>query len=225
MPFSLTLPLEPEPELELSPINDTRLLFCGNTKKGVAVGSINTACAALFFFCGTGGEPELDVELAPTPFPELGLVLKATPETALELKREAELEPEPELVIGPTPAKNGVRVGSINTACAALLNLWDGGGRGDVLIMLGVGVLPFEEKERNVLCEEEEEWNGWEGLEGEGVVAVLGLARVSVSFDLIGEGGWREERERWMNGCGWVLFEATEGLSGTDMGELSAIER
>lgn len=126
-----------------------------------------------------GGEPELDAELIPLPEP--GLVLDPNPEAMLEAKRETELEPEPETepepeepdpVIDPTPTKNGAR-GSINTACAALLNFWDGGGRGaseDVgvwFIVLGVGVLLFEEEERNVLCEELER-NGCDGLRGNG---------------------------------------------------------
>jgi hypothetical protein len=183
---ALSFPLEPELELELSPINETRLLFCGNTKKGGS-GSINTACAALFLFTGTGdlgGEPELEAELAPLPGPELAP--KPNPEAMLEAKRELEPEPdtepeteEPDPAIGFTPTKNGAS-GSINTACAALLDFWDGGGRGTSegvgvwFIVLGVGVLLFEEEERSVLCEELERngcdelgGNGWEeGLEG-----------------------------------------------------------
>lgn len=164
----------------------------------------------------------------PKPDPEV----KREPEPVTEPETLAELEPEePDAVTDPTPTKKGACVGSINTACAALLNLWDGGGRGvsegvEVwFIMLGVGVLLSEEKERNVLCEDEEErngcegferggWdegrevNGWkEGLEGE---VVLGLARVTVSWDILPEGGWR--KERWMNALAWVLFETTEWL-------------
>lgn len=126
-----------------------------------------------------------------------------------ELEPDTKLEPE-ETDAAPetTPAKNGACVGSINTACAALLDFWDGGGRGASegvgvwFIMLGVGVLLFEDKERNVLCDGDDERNGglgWEGLEGEDVVTVFGL-----------EGRWRE---RWMKALVWVLFEATGRLS------------
>lgn len=40
---------------------------------------------------------------------------------------------------------------------------------------------------------------------------MLGLARVSVSWDVLPEGGCR--KERWMNALGRVVFEVTEGLS------------
>lgn len=33
------------------------------------------------------------------------------------------------------------------------------------------------------------------------------------SGDLLPEGGWRQERERWINAWEWTLFEATERLS------------
>lgn len=161
------------------------------------VGSINTACAALFLFCGTEVEPELDDDLGlfALPLPKLGLGPEPKPGVILGAKRELEpdtkLEPE-ETDAAPetTPAKNGACVGSINTACAALLDFWDGGGRGASegvgvwFIILGVGVLLFEDKERNVLWDGEDERNGglgWEGLEGEDVVTVFGL-----------EGRWRE---------------------------------
>jgi hypothetical protein len=92
-------------------------------------------------------------------------MLEAMTETELEPEPATEAEPEPE-ELDPYPAltKNGVIAGSINTACAALLNFWDGGGRGASegvgvwSIVLGVGVLLFEEM--NVFCDMELERNG-----------------------------------------------------------------
>lgn len=121
----------------------------------------------------------------PEPNPEV------IPGAKRELEPDTKLEPEgTDAAAETTPAKKEACVGSINTACAALLNFWDGGGRGASegvgvwLIMLGVGVLLFEDKESNVLCDGEEERNGglgWEGLEGEGMIAVFVLG-----------GRWRE---------------------------------
>jgi hypothetical protein len=102
--------------------------------------------------------------------PELSPEVKRELEPVMEPETLAALEPE-EPATEPTPTKKGVSVGSINTACAALLILWEGGGRGvsegvEVwFIVLGVGVLLSEEKEKKVLCEEDEEKNCCEGLE------------------------------------------------------------
>lgn len=94
------------------------------------------------------------------------------PEPVTEPLMEAEPDPDPDPVLEPTLTKNGVKAGSINTACAALLDFWDGGGWGvsesvEILFMvLGVGVLLSEEKERNVLCEEDFERICCEGFGG-----------------------------------------------------------